>query len=1081
MIRRKMPDKIWSRGQKIVASGNVEIEMVDEEFRYVKATVFGTHPYDVTVTGDGDDFCTCPYFAETGYCKHVAALLILIEQAAPELQKIVAIDQPTADFNRQYMTTTGASKPDFNGGTEFFRGLNLVAKPYYHPLDQTTNGALALEVSLLIGQVVDVNNFNTSHDQLFLKMKVASRQNNKFYVVQNMSQFLQAYQSGSSYQTGGRARLMITRDSFNNADQKLLDCLIAAPQAQVRGRWLDMDKCFAISPATTVKVLNLANNLANFTFQPDQDDDEQYDQVELKQFDARQGLVSGRIISDQMGYNFTMHTQFEQTLNEDTDGTFIVDKNIFYQIKAGQLKLIVSIMNSYFAVTSIYPSARVNEMQNFKGLHFNKGDEELLNQFVSLFKQIGQIEVPADLIVSEMTPYFDLDVVDDNVELHLGYGYGDQIIDPTDVSPALSVKRNLAKEGQTTDYLTSLGFSYHDTDRWTQPIDDAKSIYEFFSRKLPNLRLNGQVMVSKELQSLVQDVNQFQPAVNVKEVKGYLSVEFSFAGIDEGEVDHILKQLNNNNPYIEKTDGTIILVDEQLGHVSEALTKIRHQGKIQHGKMKVHASQVLAVEAALGQTGDFDQRVKELTNNLAHPENFAVTISPQIHGQLRPYQMLGVRWLEMLDSYGFGGILADEMGLGKTLQMISLLANHQDQERINLIVCPASLIYNWQAEFNKFAPDLKVIVVDGTKQERQAMIRDSRAQTLITSYNSARSDIEEYVQVTINYLVLDEAQYIKNASTKTNRSLQRLTPHNTFALSGTPIENRAEELWSIFQVVMPGLLPGKREFKRLTADEIAVRVKPFILRRQKKAVLTDLPPLMEANQYNELTKDQKVVYLAQLKQMQAQVEGMTDGGLVKNRMEILAGLTRLRQICDTPALYVDDYQGDSGKMAQLTEILTQAHENGRHVLIFSQFTKMLTIIKRQLTEMGMETFTLEGSTKPRDRVTMVNRFNRGEKDMFLISLKAGGTGLNLTGADLVVLVDLWWNPAVEDQATARAHRIGQTKQVEVFRLITKGTIEEQIYKLQGQKRDFVDRVLSGPDNKGSLTNNDIRQILGIND
>lgn len=361
------------------------------------------------------------------------------------------------------------------------------------------------------------------------------------------------------------------------------------------------------------------------------------------------------------------------------------------------------------------------------------------------------------------------------------------------------------------------------------------------------------------------------------------------------------------------------------------------------------------------------------------------------------------------------------------------------------------------------------------------MIRDSRAQTLITSYNSARSDIEEYVQVTINYLVLDEAQYIKNASTKTNRSLQRLTPHNTFALSGTPIENRAEELWSIFQVVMPGLLPGKREFKRLTADEIAVRVKPFILRRQKKAVLTDLPPLMEANQYNELTKDQKVVYLAQLKQMQAQVEGMTDGGLVKNRMEILAGLTRLRQICDTPALYVDDYQGDSGKMAQLTEILTQAHENGRHVLIFSQFTKMLTIIKRQLTEMGMETFTLEGSTKPRDRVTMVNRFNRGEKDMFLISLKAGGTGLNLTGADLVVLVDLWWNPAVEDQATARAHRIGQTKQVEVFRLITKGTIEEQIYKLQGQKRDFVDRVLSGTDNKGSLTNNDIRQILGIND
>jgi SNF2 family DNA or RNA helicase len=467
--------------------------------------------------------------------------------------------------------------------------------------------------------------------------------------------------------------------------------------------------------------------------------------------------------------------------------------------------------------------------------------------------------------------------------------------------------------------------------------------------------------------------------------------------------------------------------------------------------------------------------------NLAHPEAFPVVThaTNPVAAQLRPYQKVGVKWLEMLNSYNFGGILADEMGLGKTLQMITFLNNHLAADRFDLIVAPASLIYNWQAEFTKFAPTIKVAVVDGTKAQRQALIAQGDADVLITSYNSARLDITAYLKRRLKYLVLDEAQYVKNSSTQTNQNLRKLTPQNTFALSGTPIENRAEELWALFALVLPGLLPSKKAFNKLMPDEIAVRVKPFILRREKAAVLKDLPAKVESNLYNEMSKEQKKVYLAQLKQMQVKVRGMSKETLVKNSVAILAGLTRLRQICDTPALFVDDYPGESGKLTQLLEILQQAQENQHRVLIFSQFTGMLNIIAAALKQQGLDSFMLQGNTKPKDRLAMVDAFNAGKKSVFLISLKAGGTGLNLTGADTVILVDLWWNPAVEDQATARAHRIGQTKTVEVYRLITKGTIEEQIYKLQEEKRNFVDQVLSGTENKGSLTAEEVRLILGI--
>jgi snf2 family protein len=298
-------------------------------------------------------------------------------------------------------------------------------------------------------------------------------------------------------------------------------------------------------------------------------------------------------------------------------------------------------------------------------------------------------------------------------------------------------------------------------------------------------------------------------------------------------------------------------------------------------------------------------------------------------------------------------------------------------------------------------------------------------------------------------------------------------------LSGTPIENHVEELWSIFQIVLPGLFPGKKEFKQLSPETISQYVKPFIMRRKKSEVLQELPDLIEMTYKNELADDQKTIYLAQLKQMQDRILSSSEEELNRSKMEILSGLMRLRQICDTPSLFLEDYTGESGKLDSLRELLEQIKDGNQRVLIFSQFRGMLDIIEKELDALKMTSFKITGSTPANERQDMTNAFNSGQGDAFLISLKAGGVGLNLTGADTVILVDLWWNPAVEDQAIGRAHRMGQDKNVEVYRMITRGTIEEKIQELQTSKRHLVSTILDGTETRSSLSIEEIREILGI--
>ncbi len=378
-----------------------------------------------------------------------------------------------------------------------------------------------------------------------------------------------------------------------------------------------------------------------------------------------------------------------------------------------------------------------------------------------------------------------------------------------------------------------------------------------------------------------------------------------------------------------------------------------------------------------------------------------------------------------------------------------------------LIVSPASLIYNWKNELAKFAPDLHAVVASGTVQEREDLYQqEAKPDLWITSYQTLRQDIGTYENQEFSTLILDEAQTIKNFNTKTAKSVRVVKARNRFALSGTPVENSIDELWSIFQTILPGFFSKLSDFKKMDQEKIVRMIRPFLLRRIKKDVLSELPDKIETVHTSELTKEQKELYLAYLQKIQKETkDSLENEGFQKSRMKILAGLTRLRQICCHPALFVDDYQGASGKLQQLLELISDALESGRRILIFSQFTSMLAIIRQAFTEQGVSFFYLDGQTRAKDRVEMVDQFNQGEKNVFLISLKAGNTGLNLTGADTVILYDLWWNPAVENQAVGRVHRIGQRNVVQVVRLITQGTIEEKIHDLQQNKRDLIESVV----------------------
>lgn len=474
-----------------------------------------------------------------------------------------------------------------------------------------------------------------------------------------------------------------------------------------------------------------------------------------------------------------------------------------------------------------------------------------------------------------------------------------------------------------------------------------------------------------------------------------------------------------------------------------------------------------------------------------------IKVNKDFENILRDYQKTGYKWLKALEHYGFGGILADDMGLGKTLQVIVVLWDYitnTEKPVTSIVVCPSSLVLNWKAELKKWCPKIKVTVPSGSANHRAQMIKNcSKYDVLITSYDLLKRDIQEYEGIEFRYIIADEAQYIKNPKTQNAISLKSIKGQIKYALTGTPIENTISELWSIFDYIMPGYLYTYGKFNEKfeepitkCGDEAALNklkqmIQPFILRRMKADVLKELPKKNITVLRNEMTAVQRKVYLAYANEIKQQVQQKVDvSGFEKSKMEILMLLTRLRQICCHPSLFLENYSGGSGKLMQCVEIISDAIEAGHKILLFSQYTSMFPILEEELKNMKVKYYKLTGDTDVEKRVDMVDSFNNCEDiKVFLISLKAGGTGLNLTGADVVMHYDPWWNLSSENQATDRAYRIGQKNSVQVYKFITANSIEEKIHVLQERKAKLSQDILS-TDTKfiNTLSKEEIMSLFG---
>lgn len=501
-----------------------------------------------------------------------------------------------------------------------------------------------------------------------------------------------------------------------------------------------------------------------------------------------------------------------------------------------------------------------------------------------------------------------------------------------------------------------------------------------------------------------------------------------------------------------------------------------------------------------------DRSFQEYIDHFKAVNEVDYAVPSTLAGVLRPYQESGFRWLSARCDADFGGVLADEMGLGKSLQLISLLlARHAKRQPYpSLIVCPASLVYNWTAEFERFAPELSVVAVAGGAQERRAARLEAfgghrRVDVLVTSYDLLRIDIDDWSSRRLFICALDEAQYIKNPAALTTRAVKSLEADHKFALTGTPMENRLSELWSIFDFLMPGLLGPYARFRErfespiVGGDDAVARrlqaiVAPFMLRRLKADVLTDLPDKLESVVYANMDVEQRKLYDAHEQRLREELtaqrmfrkerEAARAAGKPVSTVEVLAEITRLRQLCCDPRLVYEDYRGPSAKLDAIVDLVSSAVEGGEKTLVFSQFTSFLELIAERLRKAGIAHYSITGATPKKERVRLVDAFNEDDTPAFLVSLKAGGTGLNLTGASVVIHADPWWNAAAQSQATDRAHRIGQTRVVSVEKVVAKNTIEERIVRLQQTKSELADQVVgAGGISLASLDADDLYELL----
>ena len=649
----------------------------------------------------------------------------------------------------------------------------------------------------------------------------------------------------------------------------------------------------------------------------------------------------------------------------------------------------------------------------------------------------------------------------------------------------LEITRNAIQENEVLDTFVQTGFMLDSANARLVLANDEK-IYNFLSKEIEDYMKKFEVLVAENFKK--KDIKKIKiKSIGVKIENNLLDINLEDFKFNIYEIKDIINKYKLRKKFYRLKDGTYISLEKNssLDFLENLTDNIEIEDEnVEENSIKLPIYRALYLEKIFKNMPNTNIQKNEYYKNMIsqiedRQIDLSTKIPPKLNAELRTYQKIGYKWLRTLEQYKMGGILADDMGLGKTIQLLAVILSYVQKNKGNvkpsIIICPSSLALNWYNEIQKFTPTLKALVISDDYLERKRKIEEiCKYQVIITSYDSLKRDIDLYENYCFKYVVADEAQYIKNNNTKNSKAIKTINAETKFALTGTPIENSLSELWSIFDFIMPGYLYKYKKFKELyetpiikeqnedVMNKLKKQIEPFVLRRTKGEVLTELPDKTVTILNNDMSEEQYNIYMSYMAQARKEIMSQIDiNGFEKSQIKILSLLMRLRQICCHPKLFLREYEGESSKLNQCIEIIQDAVLGGHKILLFSSYTSMFEIIEEKLKNIGVKYLKLTGQTKVGERIELVDKFNTDENiKVFLISLKAGGTGLNLTGADMVIHYDPWWNLSAENQATDRTYRIGQKRNVQVYKLITKNSIEEKIYELQQKKAKLIDNMLS---------------------
>ena len=1050
-------ETVYYRGMRYYAAHAVSDVTWNEATKQYHAFVQGSNIYGVTI-GFGEDeqithSCNCPAHAKyPGACKHVVAALLFIadyQQRADALENLGWEDQTAYKI------------------IEYFRKREYrkLTPQYFH---------LALQVT--------VNEpLKSRQSKAFVGLYAGS---SKMYKVSNTKKFIQDYYNHKEIRLGKEFRYIPEECQFEPTSAAVLAYLTEIYEIQETLGKTYYSNLFnrqelVVSQNMLCKLLRLAEGLHCDIILRD------------KKMENMEIMCSNPKLSMELQMEdevLSLHDMGQEPIiSICEDGSILCYQGCIYLPDMEFLANLRPFFTTLFG-------KKQSELE-FRGENMGSFIEKVL----PVIKKTMNIQVPEKIkdhyIVEQLQPklYFDIDRSRQRPVLvaRMIFAYGEHEVNPLQDEQKGSYI--LVRDREEEEQLLRLMYDKHFSVRREQfVLTKEDEIFQLMTEGIQDLCRQFEVFYSKEYKAnSIKKVGMLSAGIRLNTDINLLEMDVDYGHIPKEELRDFFRSIKLKKKYYRLKSGAFVNLmteDKQIDELRDLLSI----GEVtEDNKIAFSQTAVMEVDELLPHTQRItrDAGYKQLLEDLKNPDKTNWELPNGMEDILRPYQITGYRWLCSLAHYGMGGILADDMGLGKTLQTITyVLANPGTR---TLIVCPTSLAYNWQDEFSKFAPQIATQIISGTPQERADLMQQSTdVPVWITTYPLIRKDVDLYKAQIFDACFIDEAQFIKNPTSLGAKAVKAVQAKHRFALTGTPIENTLSELWSIFDFVMPGFFGRYRQFeecyeKPILRDHDSVqmqklrrKIRPFVLRRMKKEVLTELPDKIETRRMAEMGAKQRKIYESYLARIQMELAGDEENTPGGNRMQVLAALTRLRQICCHPATFASNYHGGSGKLDLLMEQLPDILEGGHSVIVFSQFTSMLSIIAHELKQRNIPFFYLAGSTSAQERKREVKEFNRGEVKVFLISLKAGGTGLNLTGADTVIHFDPWWNPAVEDQATDRAYRIGQKKKVQVIKYVMKDSIEEKIYELQKHKKQLSDQLIqAGESFVTQLTMEEIKELF----